>query len=76
MKKLEDFMVETARASVTRSPHLRLGQFWANALHAAHPALARAMADSRYPDPFYSDSKLAAFFDFITDQWDKVEADR
>lgn len=47
------------------SPYLRRGQAYFNVLSEVDPELARSVAADGRLDPFYDDSKLPAFLNFV-----------
>lgn len=63
---LQDFC-----AALKRKPDaLRKGQFAMNLLSARRPDLYdRLMQEDRELDPFYSDDRLPAFFDWLRENW-------
>ncbi len=58
------------------NPSWRLGQTYFNVLREYKPGLAAKVHASPY-DPFYDDSKLPGFFEFVVLHWndtDEIEA--
>lgn len=65
---LDEFLSSHQLACVHRPATIRLGQFWFNALAFANSAVVDKLpVDS---DPFYDDSKLFNFWEWLTENWD------
>jgi hypothetical protein len=64
---LEEFATEYAKERDQR-PGLRDGQTAFNVLHRMNPDLADLIRGSNR-DPFYDDSRLQDFFDFVGRHW-------
>ena len=59
-------LCQTATVYIAHNSNLRMGQALFNTLRELHPEIADDVRDSSNNcDPFYDDSKIPAFFNFI-----------
>lgn len=56
-------------ALLVNNPNWRKGQTYFNALHLCNPILANKVRGSLL-DPFYKDSNILAFLEWLTDNWE------
>lgn len=63
----EEFVLSVA--DVERPSHIRVGQHAFNMLFDVKPKLAEKIRGTDY-DPFYFDTKLDKFWEFVGENWD------
>lgn len=56
---------------LSRNKDERTGQTCFNVLHAVRPDLAEQVRNRVLLDPFYDDSRVPVFLDFVQQQWDQ-----